>query len=122
MPANNEGKEVYDLFADTLEMADSDGTKHHFGWYANMILHPIVLQIKDKEAIQKQKTANLKETLHKLKNGKLSEVIAEAIATQKKLTKRKKKEKRKKNISLDIFWIVKNLSQKNYSNNYPYIS
>ena len=34
-----------------------------------------------------------------MKNGKLSEVIAEAIATQKKLTKRKKKEKRKKSLN-----------------------
>ena len=31
-----------------------------------------------------------------MKNGKLSEVIAEAISTQNKLKKRKKKEKRKK--------------------------
>ena len=99
MPANNVGKEFYDLYADTREMADSDGTKNHFGWYANMILHPIALQIKDRKAIRKQKTANLKETIHKLKNGKLSEVIAEAIATQNKLTKRKKKEKRKKSMN-----------------------
>ena len=60
-----------------------------------MILHPIALQIKDRKATQKQKTANLKETLHKLKNGKLSEVIAEAFTTQNKLKKRKKKDKRK---------------------------
>ena len=33
-----------------------------------------------------------------MKNGKLSEVIAGAIATQKKLTKRKKKGKRKKSM------------------------
>ena len=99
VPANNVGKEFYDLYADTLEMADADGTKNHFGWYANMILHPISLQIKDRKAIQKQKTANLKETINKMKNGKLSEVIAEAIATQNKLTKRKKKKKRKKSLN-----------------------
>ena len=31
VPANNVGKEFYDLYADTLEMADSDGTKITLG-------------------------------------------------------------------------------------------
>ena len=65
VPATKVGKDFYDLYADTLEMADVDGTKNHFGWYANMILHPIALQIKDRKTIQKQKTINLKETLQK---------------------------------------------------------
>ena len=39
VPANNVRKKFCDLYADTLEMADSNETKNHFGWYANMILH-----------------------------------------------------------------------------------
>ena len=44
-----------------------------------MILHPIALQIKDRKAIQKQKTANLKETINKMKNGKLSEGLGRQL-------------------------------------------
>ena len=34
VPANNVGREFYDLYDETLV---SDGTKNHFGWYANHI-------------------------------------------------------------------------------------
>ena len=64
-------------------------------------LHHISLQIEDRNVIQKQKTANLKEILEKMKNGRLSEEIAEAISTQNKLKNRRKVEKEAKH-QLDI--------------------
>lgn len=89
IPANKAGKNLLELYAETLRWAGSDGKEGHFGFHANTILMAICLQITDKKATMRQRTEQLKATTEKIRQGNLKQAIAEACAIQVKLKKKK---------------------------------
>ena len=94
IPANKVGKQFLAFMAQSLEWAAKEDIEEHLSWFANVILAPICLQMKDKKSTAKQKTEQLKLNLEIIGNGRIEDVIREACTIQNKLAKKKRSQKK----------------------------
>lgn len=94
--ANKVGKELLNLYAETFEMIDYDDEKSHLGWFLNLILVSICLQIRNRKDTLKQKANKLKGTIELIRSGRLKTVTAESMTIQHAMKKKKRTKKHTK--------------------------